>query len=131
MAIQYPKKILIVDDEEDVLIPLGNILKRANYIVSTTTNGEEAIKLAKAQRPDLIILDIVLPGLDGGSVADILSNDPVTARIPILFLTGILSKEEELLSKKEGGKKSGKHYMMAKPVSAEDLLEMIQKILSS
>lgn len=131
MAIQYPKKILIVDDEEDVLIPLGNILRRANYIVSTTTSGEEAIKLAKANHPDLIILDIVLPGLDGGSVADIISNDPATAHTPILFLTGILSKEEELQSKKEGGKKSGKHFMMAKPVSAEDLLEMLRKILPS
>ena len=131
MAIVYPKKILIVDDEEDTLISLGNILRRANYIVSTTTNGEEAIKLAKANHPDLVILDIVLPGLDGGSVADILSNDPATANTPILFLTGILSKEEELQGRKEGGKKSGKHYMMAKPVSAEDIREILSKILPS
>ena len=131
MAIIYPKKILIVDDEEDTLISLGNILRRANYFVSTTTNGEEAIKLAKANHPDLIILDIVLPGLDGGSVADIISKDPATAHTPILFLTGILSKEEELQCKKEGGKKSGKHYMMAKPVSAEDIREMLSKILPS
>lgn len=131
MAIIYPKKILIVDDEEDTLVSLGNILRRANYVVSTTTNGEEAIKLAKANRPDLVILDIVLPGLDGGSVADILSNDPATAHTPILFLTGILSKEEELQGRKEGGKKSGKHYMMAKPVSAEDIREMLSKILPS
>ena len=131
MAIVYPKKILIVDDEEDTLISLGNILRRANYIVSTTTSGEEAIKLAKANHPDLVILDIVLPGLDGGSVADILSNDPATANTPILFLTGILSKEEELQGRKEGGKKSGKHYMMAKPVSAEDIREILSKILPS
>lgn len=131
MAIIYPKKILIVDDEEDTLVSLGNILRRSNYIVSTTTNGEEAIKLAKANHPDLVILDIVLPGLDGGSVADILSNDPATAHTPILFLTGILSKEEELQGRKEGGKKSGKHYMMAKPVSAEDIREMLSKILPS
>ena len=125
----YPKKILVVDDEEDALVPLSNILRRAQYAVITTTKGEEAIALSKQKLPDLIILDILLPDIDGGSVAEILSQEPSTAGIPIIFLTGILSKEEELLSKQEGGRKSGKHYMLAKPVTKEDLLQVIQKIL--
>ena len=129
MSPLYPKKILIVDDEADVRFFLSNILKRAQYAVFSAATGEEAIELAKTRQPDLIVLDILLPGVDGGSVAETLSEDQATAAIPILFLTGILSKEEELLGKKEGGVKSGKHFMMAKPVAKEELLAMIAKIL--
>ena len=128
MPIKYLKKILIVDDEEDILISLSNILRRANYEVISAASGQEALKLAREKLPDLIIMDIVIPDIDGGAVANILSEGETTAKIPVIFLTGILSKEEELLSKKEGGRKSGSYYMMAKPVSKDDLLEMINKI---
>lgn len=131
MTLPYPHTILVVDDEQDVVVALGNILKRAQYGVLSAPNGQEALRLAKANQPDLIILDIMLPGLDGGSVAEILSQDSSTANIPVLFLTGILSKEEELTGMQEGGKKSGRHFMMAKPVAKDDLLLKIHKILAA
>lgn len=129
MASIYPKKILVVDDEQDTLAALSNILKRAQYAALSVSNGEDAIELARQKHPDLILLDIMLPGIDGGSVAETLSIEPSTADIPIIFLTGILSKEEELTKKQAGGRKSGKHYVLAKPVAKEDLLALIQKIL--
>lgn len=128
MSAKYSKKILIVDDEEDILISLGNILKRANFEVISARSGDEAIKSAKEKRPDLIIMDVLMPGIDGGGAAGVLAEDPDTAGIPVVFLTGILTKEEELAVKEEGGRKAGKRFVMAKPVSKEELLEMINKI---
>ena len=126
MAEASLKKILIVDDEEEALFHLINILRRANYKVISATGGEQAVELARKMHPDLIILDIVMPDLDGGDVATILSENPSTAGIPIIFLTGILTKEEELL-----GKTSGKRYVIAKPAMPEDLLDMVNKVIKS
>jgi len=120
------KKILVVDDEQDVLTHLTNILKHAHYEIISTTKGKEAVQLAKSELPDLIILDIVLPDMDGGEVAAILSENPSTSNIPIIYLTGILAKEEESLAKK-----SGKHYVIAKPTTGREVLDKIKDILSS
>ncbi|MBU1871632.1 MAG: response regulator [Candidatus Omnitrophica bacterium] len=120
------KKILIVDDEEETLIHLSNILKRANYEVISTTKGKEAVDLAIRQRPDLIILDIVLPDMGGSEVATTILGNPATGSIPIVFLTGILTKQEE-----EGIEgKTGRRYVIAKPITSRELLEMVSKVLA-
>jgi len=124
MPSSLPKKILIVDDEEEALSRLKNILTRADYDVVCATNGRDAIALAKNLKPDLIILDIVMPDIDGSDVASILSEDSGTVAIPVLFLTGILTKKEESL-----GKKTGRHRVIAKPIAAGELLELIGKAL--
>jgi two-component system sensor histidine kinase/response regulator len=121
------KKILVVDDEEDALIPISNILRRANYQVFTATRGKQAVELALKQQPDLIILDIVLPDMGGSEVATILVGDPITTNIPIIFLTGILTKGEE----ESVGSKPDRRYVIAKPVTQEELLEAVRKSLSS
>lgn len=118
------KKILLVDDEKEVLVYLGSILRRANYEAITTTKGRDAVDLAIKHKPDLVILDIVLPDLDGGDVASFFSKNPSIAHIPIVFLTGILRKEEEA-----SVSKGGKHLMLAKPVTKEALLATIEKII--
>ncbi len=120
------KKILLVDDEEEILTQVGAILERANYEVICASSGFEAIDLAKEKRPDLIILDIILPDIDGGEVAYRLSQEPATADIPIVFLTGILKKGEEHLVKKTGNR-----YVLAKPVNAEEFLGMLKILLPS
>jgi CheY-like chemotaxis protein len=125
MSNTVPKTILIVDDEEEALTSLSNILRRADYEVIATAKGSDAINLAKNLRPDLIILDIVMPDIDGGDVAAILSENRLTAGIPIIFLTGILTKEEELQ-----GKITGKHCVIAKPVMPDKLLKIIVETLS-
>ena len=125
MADDVPKKILIADDEKEVLVYLTNILKRADYEVVTTSKGNEVVALAEENNPDIIILDIVMPDLDGGEVASLLSQNKSTANIPIIYLTALITKEEELIVKK-----SGKNYVVAKPTNAEELLNMVRKVFS-
>jgi CheY-like chemotaxis protein len=120
-----PKTILIVDDEEEILVRLKSILTRAGYEATVTSKGKDAINLAKNLQPDLIILDIIMPDIDGGDVASALSDNPTTSEIPIIFLTGILTKDEELQ-----GKTSGKHRVIAKPIMPEDLLRLIKETLA-
>ncbi|MCK9615329.1 MAG: response regulator [Candidatus Omnitrophica bacterium] len=125
MAEVIKKKVLIVDDEEATLSYLCHILERENYKVFSTTKGKEVFDLAANNRPDIIVLDIILPDIDGGEVASLLSKNAATSNIPIIFLTGILTKSEEGFAGK-----TGKRYVLAKPVTKEKLLEMIQKVLS-
>ncbi|OGX41240.1 MAG: hypothetical protein A2984_02455 [Omnitrophica WOR_2 bacterium RIFCSPLOWO2_01_FULL_41_12] len=125
MSEQLLKKILVVDDEEEILTYLGNILKRAHYEFISTTKGKEVFDLAKSAKPDLIILDVLLPDLQGDEVAALLSQEPATSDIPIIFLTGVLiTKEEEDLARK-----TGKHYLMAKPATEKEILEMVNAVL--
>ena len=124
MANQTPKKILVVDDEQETLSHISNILERANYEVIATTKGKQALELANGLKPDLIILDVVLPDMEGSEVAAALSENPSTDCIPIIFLTGIITKKEESLVKK-----AGRHYVMAKPTTGRELLEMIGNVL--
>lgn len=120
-------KILVVDDEKEVVSLLSDVLKRANYEVVSTTKGKEAVGLAMNLHPDLIILDIVMPDMSGSEIAATLQESPSTTDIPIIYLTGILNKEEE--ESVDG--KSGKHYIVAKPVAIEELLLVVKKALSS
>jgi len=119
------KSILIVDDEETTLSYLCHILERENYKVFSTTKGKEVLDLALNNKPDVIVLDIILPDMDGGEVASLLSKNSATSNIPVIFLTGILTKTEEGFAGK-----TGKRYVLAKPITKEKLLEMIQKVLS-
>jgi len=120
------KKILVVDDEIKILTSLDNILKCAHYDVVCTTEGKEAIRLAKDINPDLIILDLKLPDMRGEDVFDALSEDPSTNRIPIIFLTGTISKQFAENSRK----KTGNYCLLAKPTTTEEVLETVRKVLS-
>ena len=120
------KTILVVDDEEDIVEFLSEMLKRDDYEVISSTKGKECIALAKNFHPDLIILDVMMPDMEGGQVAACLSEEPTTSNIPILFLTGaILTKQEEPQSRR-----IGKHLFMAKPTTEHELLEMVRRVLS-
>jgi DNA-binding response OmpR family regulator len=119
------KKILLADDEVDILGALGNILTRNNYEVISTDKGKEVVKLANNSQPDAIILDLLMPDMDGTEVAAMLERYSTTKDIPIIFLTGTLTKGEEM-----PGKKTGKrHYALAKPVSSEELLKVVESAL--
>ena len=124
MADGSPKKILVVEDEQETLTHLSNILKRSNYEVISTTRGSEAVGLAKHYQPDLIILDIVIPDMSGSEVAATLLEDSTTTSIPIIYLTGILTKEEELRIKK-----TGRYYIVAKPITEKEILEKVKQVL--
>ncbi|HAJ56927.1 MAG TPA: hypothetical protein DCL35_04070 [Candidatus Omnitrophica bacterium] len=117
------RKILIVDDEPDVLTLLGERLTKAGYDVIKASSGKEAIDIAENKAPDLIILDIAMPGLDGSETATLLREAPKTKGIPILFLTCLFTKQEEKMC----GHLLGQNFFIAKPYDAAELLTEIDK----
>lgn len=117
-------EILVVDDELISQNMIKTALANAGYSVVTASNGMEGIKLATERLPNLIVLDIMMPDIDGGEVADILRKDPKTMNIPIIFLSSLISKEEE----KSGGKKDIVSFL-SKPYNREKLLNEVRKYL--
>ncbi len=81
-------KILFVEDEVSLQKSIAYILEKEGFSVTTTRTGEEAVRLAAKEKPDLLLLDLMLPGIDGFEVCKILKRDPQTARIFIIMLTG-------------------------------------------
>lgn len=117
-----PKKILVVDDDKVLLKMLTKSLTTAGYTVAQVANGKDAVSISSEWRPDLIILDIMMPGMDGMEAAKLMKMDKVTQGIPIIFLSSLVSKNEEQKSKP----KWGSSYM-AKPYSQDELLKEISK----
>jgi putative two-component system response regulator len=116
------KKILIVDDEVDVLTLLEMRLASAGYEVLKADNGIDAVGITKEKNPDLIILDIMLPHMDGMAVSQILKEDEDTKNIPIIFLTALQDKKSE-----NTDHKIGKNIIFAKPFDSKELLAAIKK----
>ena len=112
-------KILIVDDEQDVAKALKVRLKANGYSVLVASDSVQAFIMANKEKPDLIILDIMIPGGGGFVVAERLKQSTATHHIPIIFLTGISGGEEKAYKVGASG------YLM-KPYQPEKLLETIQ-----
>jgi len=118
------KIILIVDDTPENIQLISGILK-SDYKVKAATSGEKALKIVqKSPLPDLIILDVMMPGMDGYQVCQALKTDPVTSDIPVLFITGNLSDEE-----KQKGLEMGAVAYFGKPVEPTLLLAEVKNIL--
>ena len=126
-AIQSGKtKILLIDDEEDFCFFVKlNLEKSGKFEVRTTTSGSEGIILASKERPDLILLDIIMPELSGGQVAEQLLESPKTRDIPVLFITAIASRRE--VQSQEGI--IGGRQFIAKPVTPEEIMAKINAVL--
>ena len=121
------KKVLFVDDEEDVLDTISDLLKHNNYEVIATSDPREVIKLSRRLRPDVIVLDIFMPDIDGGTLAAMLREDRFTNKIPVIFLTGLMTKSEEAKSVIS----NLQCKVLAKPCSREELLNAIREAISS
>ena len=119
------KKVLAVDDEPEVLSLLEKRLSSAGYEVLTASNGPEALEIARAQRPDLIILDILMPEMDGSQVACQLRQDKKTKGIPVIFLTCLYTKREEHAA----GHAVGTNLFLAKPYEPAELLAEIARLI--
>jgi len=117
-------EILVVDDEIISQNMVRTALTNAGYSVVTASSGMEGIKLTMERLPNLIVLDIMMPDIDGGEVAEILRKDPKTMNIPIIFLSSLISKEEE----KTGGRKDIISFL-SKPYNREKLLNEVRKYL--
>ncbi len=114
------KRILVVDDDPAIVKALEQNLKLRGYDTLTASNGTDGLKTARAERPDLIILDIMMSGKDGGEVSADLSEDPETERIPIFFLTGLKSHNDPEESN------ASEHPVFAKPILFRELVAEIE-----
>jgi len=116
------RRILIIDDEEDFCYFVKmNLEATAGFEVSVCCDSTEAVRQARKQQPDLILLDIMMPGMSGSDVAEELKNHSDTCDIPIVFSTALV-KEEEIEEK--NGVIGGRHFI-AKPVKISELIDTI------
>ncbi len=121
------KKILLIDDEPNLLSALERALTRKDFHVMTAPNGQNGLKLAEESLPDLIVLDLSMPGMGGEIVASHLKENPRTAQIPVIFLTGLYSKEQQ---EQRGNFVHGQIFV-AKPVETDVLVGIINQCLKS
>jgi two-component system, OmpR family, alkaline phosphatase synthesis response regulator PhoP len=119
-----PKTVLVVEDEPDIRELIGHNLGRERYQVVSVATGEEALRAVETQRPDLILLDLMLPGLDGLEVTRRLKSDTATQAIPIIILTA-KGEEADIVS----GLELGADDYMLKPFSPRVLIARIRAVL--
>lgn len=120
------KKILLVDDEKNFCILLKlNLEKRGPFEVLTTSNPHEVLELAKRNSPDLILLDILMPEMDGMTLAAALKGDKDTKDIVVAFLTALVNEEDV----RDMKGRAGDNYFFSKLGTAEELVVSISRIL--
>ncbi len=115
--------ILVVDDQTANIEILHCILQE-EYRVVFATNGQDALKLAKEQKPDLILLDVVMPGMDGYQVCSVLQADPVTHGIPVIFVTSLNDMKYQAT-----GISMGAVEYIVKPIDPDSVLDIVQQCL--
>ena len=118
------EKIVVIDDEENILELVSYNMARNGYAVTCVTTGEDALKKVRAIRPDLVILDLMLPGMDGFEVCKILKNDSKTAHIPVIMLTA-KGEEADVVT----GLELGADDYIVKPFSPKVLIARVRAVL--
>ena len=118
------KRVLIIDDEPDILKVIVFRLKKAGYEIIVSDNGKDGIDCAKKQRPDLILLDLYLPVIDGYEVCKRIKSDQDLKKIPIIFITA--SQAAEVKDKMQS---SGADDYIIKPFEPAELLQKIEKYI--
>ena len=119
-----PKKILIVDDEPGYLTLVKNRLEAAEYQVLTAQEGQEALEKAKREKPDLIILDLMLPKMDGYKVCGLLKRDTRYSKIPVILFTARAQEAD-----RKQGEEVGADAYLTKPFDAPALLAKIEELI--
>ena len=119
------RKVLLVEDNEDNRIVYSTILRHYGYTVSEALNGEEGIAKARSELPDLILMDISIPILDGWEAAQILKRDPATQSIPIVALTA-----HALSTDREKALEVGCDGYLAKPCEPRTVVAEVARLLS-
>ena len=122
MAIE---KILVVDDSATDRQYLTEMLQQAGFNVITAENGEECLTKVDAEQPDMVLMDVVMPGLNGFQATRALSKNPATAHIPVIMCTGKEQATDRLWALRQGAKDC-----VIKPVSTEELLAKIEALNS-
>ena len=121
-----PKKILAVDDERHIVRLVEVNLQRAGYEVVTAFDGREALEKVKSENPDLVVLDVMMPYMDGFEVLKNLKADPTTAEIPVIMLTA-KAQDADVFR----GWQSGVDCYLTKPFNPMELLTFVKRIFDS
>ncbi|MBN1643734.1 MAG: response regulator [Dehalococcoidales bacterium] len=122
--VSIAKKILAIEDDPSFSRYLGYMLTKEGYEVITAGNGLAGLRKAREENPDLVILDVMLPGLDGFEVCHRLRDDPKTAKLPVLMLS---AKGQD--ADKTTGLRVGANEFLSKPIEREVLLSKIKEYL--
>jgi CheY-like chemotaxis protein len=118
-------RVLVVDDEPDVLLLCRLNLQQLGHEVLEASEGTSALKLARERRPDVIVLDLILPGMTGYEVLETLKRDPETSNIPVLVLTA-----KSLRADRERSRGLGAAAFLTKPFLPSELCEMVDSLLA-
>ena len=119
------KKILIIDDEQDIVETIKFMLEVHGYECLTAFDGEEGLKLAKSAKPDLIILDVMMPKINGFKISRLLKYDNMYKNIPILMLTARSQDEDKAI-----GEETGANEYITKPFELDYILAKVKEYLS-
>ncbi|WP_414729882.1 twitching motility response regulator PilH [Zhongshania aliphaticivorans] len=117
--------MFIVDDSPTEIFKISQILNKRGYEVLTADSGEKGIELAKQEMPDVVLMDIVMPGLNGFQATRQLSRDPETSGIPVIIVT---TKDQE--TDRLWGQRQGAKGYLTKPVDSKGLLKAIDAVLN-
>lgn len=117
--------VLIVDDSRTIVRALQLMLEREGYLTYTALDGIQAIAMTKLQRPDLVLMDVVMPNMNGFEATRTLVNDPDTAAIPVIMMSGT-----EQVSDRVWGLRLGAKGFLAKPINREELLGKIGNVIA-
>ncbi|MFW5874219.1 MAG: response regulator [Verrucomicrobiota bacterium] len=122
----HHRRVLVIDDEASFtrMVQL-NLEATGNYHVEVVNESPKAYEVAKRFRPDIILLDVVMPEADGGDVANAIRQHADTAKIPIIFVSAMVSPKES----SNGFYNSGGEHFLAKPVNKQRLLDAIEKVV--
>ncbi len=117
-------KIMVVDDAPADLQNLKNILTKGGYQVIEVTSGQDSISKAKAEKPDAIVMDVVMPGVNGFQATRQISKDPATSAIPIIVVSAKNQETDRLWAMRQGARE-----YVVKPVKDADLLSKVKQVL--
>ena len=120
-------KILVADDDENILSSLSSVLSLEGYDVVTASNGEETLSKIKKESPDLLILDLMMPEMDGASVAFDLNSKSSGKKIPIIIVSGLVL--EDHANARAFGTNSTNSFFLKKPFEINELIELVAKAL--
>ncbi len=118
--------IAVIEDQPDIVDLLELILKRKNFKVLRAYDGAEGLRIVRQHKPDVILLDLMMPTLDGWEFHKALRSDPEIATIPVIYVTARASQEERLRALEEEGAAA----YIVKPFSPRELLETIEEVLA-
>ena len=118
-------RILIVDDSPTEMYKLTAMLEKHGYVVLKAENGADGVALARQEKPDMVLMDIVMPGLNGFQATRQLTKDPITQNIPVIMVT---TKDQE--TDKVWGTRQGAKGYLTKPVEEEALVIEVNRVLS-